>query len=174
MMTLTRQAGKQQGWRLPFSTLMGSVLPQKAWILLPVGPLGALSEVQVVQGPELSQGSPACSPPQHTFSLDPASVETGRGRCPHEPSRAFASTVIGGLSSSGSGNPLGVSQGWSPCQLGVFAGGELYAGLTADFLGRDPGVFRSMGTRSALRTEVDQRLLNGNSFPLPLHFPQQG
>ncbi|NXY39097.1 SEM3E protein, partial [Pomatorhinus ruficollis] len=48
--------------------------------------------------------------------------------------------------------------------LGVFAGGELYAGLTADFLGRDPGVFRSMGTRSALRTEVDQRLLNDPKF----------
>ncbi|NXA05158.1 SEM3G protein, partial [Sapayoa aenigma] len=74
---------------------------------------------------------------EHTFSLDPASVETGRGRCPHEPSRAFASTIIGG---------------------------ELYAGLTADFLGRDPGVFRSMGTRSALRTEVDQRLLNDPKF----------
>ncbi|NXB83428.1 SEM3G protein, partial [Vidua chalybeata] len=83
------------------------------------------------------EGSPACSPPQHTFSLDPASVETGRGRCPHEPSRAFASTVIGG---------------------------ELYAGLTADFLGRDPGVFRSMGTRSTLRTEVDQRLLHDPKF----------
>ncbi|XP_032927796.1 semaphorin-3G [Catharus ustulatus] len=74
---------------------------------------------------------------EHTFSLDPASMETGRGRCPHEPSRAFASTVIGG---------------------------ELYAGLTADFLGRDAGVFRSMGTRSALRTEVDQRLLNDPKF----------
>ncbi|NXX77168.1 SEM3G protein, partial [Urocolius indicus] len=74
---------------------------------------------------------------EHAFSLDPASVETGRGRCPHEPSRAFASTVIGG---------------------------ELYAGLTADFLGRDPGIFRSRGTRSALRTEVDQRLLNDPKF----------
>lgn len=160
---------------------MGSVLPQKEWILLPDDPLGALSEVQVGQGPELApacpgtaRGSPACCPPQHTFSLDPASVESGRGRCPHEPSRAFASTIIGGLSSSGSGSLWGVGQGWFPCQLGVFAGGELYAGLTADFLGRDPGVFRSMGTRSALRTEVDQRLLNGNSFPLPLCSPQQG
>ncbi|NWQ82180.1 SEM3G protein, partial [Columbina picui] len=74
---------------------------------------------------------------EHTFSLEPASVEPGRGRCPLEPSRAFASTVIGG---------------------------ELYTGLTADFLGRDPGIFRSMGTRSALRTEVDQRLLNDPKF----------
>ncbi|KFP04888.1 Semaphorin-3G, partial [Calypte anna] len=74
---------------------------------------------------------------EHTFSLNPAYVETGRGRCPHEPSRAFTSTVIGG---------------------------ELYAGLTADFLGRDPGIFRSTGTRSALRTEVDQRLLHDPKF----------
>ncbi|NXJ01763.1 SEM3G protein, partial [Psophia crepitans] len=74
---------------------------------------------------------------QHAFSLDPHRVDTGRGRCPHEPSRAFASTVIGG---------------------------ELYAGLTADFLGRDPGIFRSTGTRAALRTEVDQRLLNDPKF----------
>uniref|UniRef100_A0A8C6JDT2 Uncharacterized protein n=1 Tax=Melopsittacus undulatus TaxID=13146 RepID=A0A8C6JDT2_MELUD len=64
-------------------------------------------------------------------------VEPGRGRCPHEPSGAFASTLIGG---------------------------ELYTGLTADFLGHDPGIFRSMGTRSALRTEVDQRLLNDPKF----------
>lgn len=56
----------------------------------------------------------------------------------------------------------------------VLPGGELYAGLTADFLGRDPGIFRSTGTRSALRTEVDQRLLNGNGSPLPLHPPWLG
>ncbi|XP_064012670.1 semaphorin-3G [Pogoniulus pusillus] len=74
---------------------------------------------------------------EHVFSLDPASVETGRGRCPHEPSQAFASTIIGG---------------------------ELYAGLSADFLGRDPGIFRSAGTRSALRTEVDQSLLSDPKF----------
>ncbi|XP_052534527.1 semaphorin-3G [Tympanuchus pallidicinctus] len=74
---------------------------------------------------------------QHAFNLDPGSMESGRGRCPHEPDRAFASTIIGG---------------------------ELYAGLTADFLGRDPGIFRSTGTRAALRTEVDQRLLNDPKF----------
>uniref|UniRef100_A0A803Y4B7 Semaphorin 3G n=1 Tax=Meleagris gallopavo TaxID=9103 RepID=A0A803Y4B7_MELGA len=74
---------------------------------------------------------------EHAFNLDPGSMESGRGRCPHEPDRAFASTIIGG---------------------------ELYAGLTADFLGRDPGIFRSTGTRAALRTEVDQRLLNDPKF----------
>ncbi|KFO57990.1 Semaphorin-3G, partial [Corvus brachyrhynchos] len=82
-------------------------------------------------------GSPGCCSPQHTFSLDPARVESGRGR------RFFF--VL---------SP-------APSSVGC---GELYAGLTADFLGRDPGVFRSMGTRSALRTEVDQRLLNDPKF----------
>uniref|UniRef100_A0A8C0EAB3 Semaphorin 3G n=1 Tax=Bubo bubo TaxID=30461 RepID=A0A8C0EAB3_BUBBB len=72
----------------------------------------------------------------HRGEVDPYHLPPSRG-CPHEPSRAFASTVIGG---------------------------ELYAGLTADFLGRDPGIFRSTGTRSALRTEVDQRLLNDPKF----------
>lgn len=50
-------------------------------------------------------------------------------------------------------------------------GGELYSGLSADFLGRDPGIFRSAGTRSALRTEVDQSLLSGTSSLLPLPTP---
>uniref|UniRef100_K7FWG3 Semaphorin 3G n=1 Tax=Pelodiscus sinensis TaxID=13735 RepID=K7FWG3_PELSI len=74
---------------------------------------------------------------EHVFSLDPMSVQSGRGKCPHEPSRAFAST---------------------------FTGGELYTGLTADFLGRDSVIFRSMGSRSSLRTEMDQRLLNDPKF----------
>uniref|UniRef100_A0A8B9P8W1 Semaphorin 3G n=1 Tax=Apteryx owenii TaxID=8824 RepID=A0A8B9P8W1_APTOW len=78
---------------------------------------------------------PLCAFVYHAFALEPAGAENGRGRCPHEPDRAFASAVVGG---------------------------ELYAGLTADFLGRDPVIFRSMGTRSALRTETDQRLLSGN------------
>lgn len=41
-------------------------------------------------------------------------------------------------------------------------GGELYTGLTADFLGRDSVIFRSMGGRSTMRTETDQKLLHGN------------
>ncbi|XP_077181982.1 semaphorin-3G [Paroedura picta] len=74
---------------------------------------------------------------EHVFSLDPTSIESGRGRCPHEPNRAFAST---------------------------FVGGDLYTGLTADFLGRDSVIFRTMGHRSSLRTEMDQRLLNAPKF----------
>ena len=43
-------------------------------------------------------------------------------------------------------------------------GGELYTGLTADFLGRDSVILRSMGGRSPMRTETDERLLHGNKF----------
>ncbi|XP_035238964.1 sema domain, immunoglobulin domain (Ig), short basic domain, secreted, (semaphorin) 3bl isoform X1 [Anguilla anguilla] len=74
---------------------------------------------------------------EHVFSMDPTNVENGRGKCPHDPSQPFASTFIGG---------------------------ELYTGLTADFLGRDAVVFRSLGSRSTMRTETDQRLLHDPKF----------
>lgn len=48
----------------------------------------------------LSQVTPLPLPslpfPQHVLHLEPGSVESGRGRCPHEPSRPFASTFVGG------------------------------------------------------------------------------
>lgn len=33
---------------------------------------------------------------EHVLHLDPSGIENGRGRCPHEPSRPFASTFVGG------------------------------------------------------------------------------
>ncbi|XP_064422494.1 semaphorin-3G-like [Latimeria chalumnae] len=74
---------------------------------------------------------------EHAFTMDLMNVENGRGKCPHDPNRPFASTFIGG---------------------------DLYTGLSADFLGRDPVIFRSMGARSAVRTETDQRLLHDPKF----------
>ncbi|XP_062397081.1 sema domain, immunoglobulin domain (Ig), short basic domain, secreted, (semaphorin) 3bl isoform X2 [Sardina pilchardus] len=74
---------------------------------------------------------------EHAFSLEHSSVENGRGRCPHDPKMPFAST---------------------------FTGGELYTGLTADFLGRDSVILRSMGSRSPMRTETDQPLLHEPKF----------
>ncbi|XP_012676174.2 sema domain, immunoglobulin domain (Ig), short basic domain, secreted, (semaphorin) 3bl [Clupea harengus] len=74
---------------------------------------------------------------EHAFSLEHSSVENGRGRCPHDPNMPFAST---------------------------FTGGELYTGLTADFLGRDSVILRSMGSRSPMRTETDQPLLHEPKF----------
>lgn len=49
-----------------------------------------------------------------------------------------------------------------PPLLCLLLGGELYTGLTADFLGRDSVIFRSMGGRTIMRTETDQKLLHGN------------
>ncbi|XP_045386002.1 semaphorin-3G isoform X1 [Lemur catta] len=81
---------------------------------------------------------------EHVLRLEPASVEGGRGRCPHEPSRPFAST---------------------------FVGGELYTGLTADFLGREPMIFRSGGPRPALRSDSDQSLLHEPRFVMAARIP---
>lgn len=49
------------------------------------------------------------------------------------------------------------------------SGGELYTGLTADFLGRDSVILRSLGHRSPMRTETDQKILHGNKHSPQLH-----
>ncbi|XP_027870616.1 sema domain, immunoglobulin domain (Ig), short basic domain, secreted, (semaphorin) 3bl [Xiphophorus couchianus] len=74
---------------------------------------------------------------EHVFTMNPLNVESGRGKVPHDPSFPFTST---------------------------FSGGELYTGLTADFLGRDSVIFRSMGGRTTMRTETDQKLLHDPRF----------
>uniref|UniRef100_A0A087XCI7 Sema domain, immunoglobulin domain (Ig), short basic domain, secreted, (semaphorin) 3bl n=1 Tax=Poecilia formosa TaxID=48698 RepID=A0A087XCI7_POEFO len=74
---------------------------------------------------------------EHVFTTNPLNVESGRGKVPHDPSFPFTST---------------------------FSGGELYTGLTADFLGRDSVIFRSMGGRTTMRTETDQKLLHDPRF----------
>ncbi|XP_043102735.1 sema domain, immunoglobulin domain (Ig), short basic domain, secreted, (semaphorin) 3bl [Puntigrus tetrazona] len=74
---------------------------------------------------------------EHVFSLDNTTVQNGRGKCPHDPKLPFAST---------------------------FTGGELYTGLTADFLGRDSLIFRGLGARSPMRTETDQKILHEPRF----------
>uniref|UniRef100_A0A3P8V2J2 Sema domain, immunoglobulin domain (Ig), short basic domain, secreted, (semaphorin) 3bl n=1 Tax=Cynoglossus semilaevis TaxID=244447 RepID=A0A3P8V2J2_CYNSE len=74
---------------------------------------------------------------EHVFTMDPMSVENGRGKVPHDPSVPFASTFIGG---------------------------ELYTGLTADFLGRDSVILRSMGGRATIKTETDEKLLHDPKF----------
>ncbi|XP_004864455.1 semaphorin-3G [Heterocephalus glaber] len=81
---------------------------------------------------------------EHVLYLEPHTVESGRGRCPHEPSRTFAST---------------------------FVGGELYTGLTADFLGREAMIFRSGAPRPALRSDSDQSLLHDPRFVMAARIP---
>ncbi|XP_055269954.1 semaphorin-3G isoform X1 [Moschus berezovskii] len=81
---------------------------------------------------------------EHVLHLEPRSMESGRGRCPHEPSRPFASTSVGG---------------------------ELYTGLNADFLGHEAMIFRTGGPRPALRSDSDQNLLHDPRFVLAAWIP---
>ncbi|XP_006876085.1 PREDICTED: semaphorin-3G [Chrysochloris asiatica] len=81
---------------------------------------------------------------EHVLHLEPGTLQGGRGRCPHEPSRPFAST---------------------------FVGGELYTGLIADFLGREAMIFRSGGSRPALRSDSDQSLLHDPRFVAAARIP---
>uniref|UniRef100_A0A2K6TYB7 Semaphorin 3G n=1 Tax=Saimiri boliviensis boliviensis TaxID=39432 RepID=A0A2K6TYB7_SAIBB len=73
---------------------------------------------------------------EHVLHLEPGSVESGRGRCPYDPNHPFAST---------------------------FVGREQYTGLTVDFLGQEPTIFRSGGPRPALSSNPDQSLLHGET-----------
>lgn len=68
---------------------------------------------------------------------------------------------------------LGPAMGPGPPPLTLphsHPGGELYTGLTADFLGREAMIFRSGGPRPALRSDSDQNLLHGE----PRVFQGQG
>ncbi|KAM9592760.1 semaphorin-3G [Trichechus inunguis] len=81
---------------------------------------------------------------EHVLHMEPSTLQGGRGRSPHEPSRPFAST---------------------------FVGGELYTGLTADFLGREAMIFRSGGSRPSLRSDSDQNLLHDPRFVAAARIP---
>ncbi|KAJ8265141.1 hypothetical protein COCON_G00142400 [Conger conger] len=58
--------------------------------------------------------------------LLPEQTECGKGKCPYDPHQKTATAVIDG---------------------------ELYAGISSDFLSRDSAVFRSLGPRHVIRTE---------------------
>ncbi|XP_029575938.1 semaphorin-3ab isoform X2 [Salmo trutta] len=53
-------------------------------------------------------------------------TECGKGKCPYDPHQRTASAIIGG---------------------------ELYAGISSDFMSRDSAFFRSLGSRHVIRTE---------------------
>ncbi|XP_028307956.1 sema domain, immunoglobulin domain (Ig), short basic domain, secreted, (semaphorin) 3H isoform X2 [Gouania willdenowi] len=58
--------------------------------------------------------------------LDYSQTECGKGKCPYDPLQKTASAVVDG---------------------------ELYAGITSDFMSRDSAFFRSLGSRHVIRTE---------------------
>jgi len=47
-----------------------------------------------------------------------------------------------------------------------FSDGQLYAGVYVDFMGTDSAIFRTLGTKTAMRTDqYNSRWLNGESPP---------
>uniref|UniRef100_A0A3B5L849 Uncharacterized protein n=1 Tax=Xiphophorus couchianus TaxID=32473 RepID=A0A3B5L849_9TELE len=60
------------------------------------------------------------------------------------------------------GQNLDSEKGW--LTLVELCKGNECSGLTADFLGRDSVIFRSMGGRTTMRTETDQKLLHDPRF----------
>ncbi|XP_051890245.1 semaphorin-3E-like [Pristis pectinata] len=71
------------------------------------------------------------------FKLESQQLGHGRNKCPYDPNKTCASTLVGG---------------------------QLYIGLYTDFFGEDPAIFRSLNSHSATRTEHDERLLNEPKF----------
>lgn len=59
-------------------------------------------------------------------TLSYGQTECGKGKCPYDPFQKTASAVVDG---------------------------ELYAGITSDFMSRDSAFFRSLGNRRVIRTE---------------------
>ncbi|KAG8002833.1 Semaphorin-3A, partial [Nibea albiflora] len=59
-------------------------------------------------------------------TLSYSQTECGKGKCPYDPFQKTASAVVDG---------------------------ELYAGITSDFMSRDSAFFRSLGSRRVIRTE---------------------
>uniref|UniRef100_A0AAY4BSF8 Uncharacterized protein n=1 Tax=Denticeps clupeoides TaxID=299321 RepID=A0AAY4BSF8_9TELE len=74
----------------------------------------------------------------NVFRMDASQVENGRGKSPYDPKLRTASLLVDG---------------------------ELYSGTSADFMGRDFAIFRTLGQHHPIRTEQhDSRWLNDPRF----------
>uniref|UniRef100_A0A4W4FBT2 Sema domain-containing protein n=1 Tax=Electrophorus electricus TaxID=8005 RepID=A0A4W4FBT2_ELEEL len=77
-------------------------------------------------------------PEDNIFRLESSHIENGRGKSPYDPKLLTASLLIDG---------------------------ELYSGTSADFMGRDFAIFRTLGKHHPIRTEQhDSRWLNDPRF----------
>uniref|UniRef100_A0A674N0I1 Semaphorin 3F n=1 Tax=Takifugu rubripes TaxID=31033 RepID=A0A674N0I1_TAKRU len=75
---------------------------------------------------------------QYIFHLEPGRVESGKGKCSYDPKLNSVSALING---------------------------ELYAGVYVDFMGTDSAIFRTLGTKTAMRTDqYNSRWLNDPTF----------
>nr|XP_014347170.1 PREDICTED: semaphorin-3F-like [Latimeria chalumnae] len=71
---------------------------------------------------------------EYLFRLVPGNLESGKGKCPYDPKQDNMAALIDG---------------------------NLYAGVHVDFMGMDAALFRTLGSRPAVRTEqYDSRWLN--------------
>uniref|UniRef100_A0AAR2LPS6 Sema domain, immunoglobulin domain (Ig), short basic domain, secreted, (semaphorin) 3Ga n=1 Tax=Pygocentrus nattereri TaxID=42514 RepID=A0AAR2LPS6_PYGNA len=74
----------------------------------------------------------------YLFRLVPGYLDSGKGKCSYDPNHEDVAALING---------------------------NLYAGVHLDFMGTDPAIFRTMGSRPAVRTEqYDSRWLNEPVF----------
>uniref|UniRef100_A0A673HNJ0 Semaphorin-3F-like n=1 Tax=Sinocyclocheilus rhinocerous TaxID=307959 RepID=A0A673HNJ0_9TELE len=74
----------------------------------------------------------------YTHILVPGYVDSGKGKCSYDPNQENVAALING---------------------------NLYAGVPVDFMSTDPGIFRTMGSRPAVRSEqYDSRWLNEPVF----------
>uniref|UniRef100_A0A3P8WA94 Semaphorin 3F n=1 Tax=Cynoglossus semilaevis TaxID=244447 RepID=A0A3P8WA94_CYNSE len=75
---------------------------------------------------------------EEIFNLEPGKVESGKGKCSYDPKLNSVSALING---------------------------ELYAGVYVDFMGTDSAIFRTLGTKTAMRTDqYNSRWLNDPTF----------
>uniref|UniRef100_A0A3Q3WPM0 Uncharacterized protein n=1 Tax=Mola mola TaxID=94237 RepID=A0A3Q3WPM0_MOLML len=75
---------------------------------------------------------------EEIFHLEPGKVESGKGKCSYDPKLSSISALING---------------------------ELYAGVYVDFMGTDSAIFRTLGTKTAMRTDqYNSRWLNDPTF----------
>ncbi|TRY66880.1 hypothetical protein DNTS_033044 [Danionella cerebrum] len=74
----------------------------------------------------------------YLFRLVPGYVDSGKGKCSYDPNQENVATLINE---------------------------NLYAGVAVDFMSTDPGIFRTMGSRPAIRSEqYDSKWLNEPVF----------
>uniref|UniRef100_A0A7N8X981 Sema domain, immunoglobulin domain (Ig), short basic domain, secreted, (semaphorin) 3Fb n=1 Tax=Mastacembelus armatus TaxID=205130 RepID=A0A7N8X981_9TELE len=77
-------------------------------------------------------------PQEEIFHLEPGKIESGKGKCAYDPKLNSVSALING---------------------------ELYAGVYVDFMGTDSAIFRTLGTKTAMRTDqYNSRWLNDPTF----------
>lgn len=107
-------------------------------------------------------------PPQdYLFRLVPGYVDSGKGKCSYDPKQENIATLISKIcfiykhriACCAVSQSLTVSL-FAYCLTST--DGNLYAGVHIDFMSTDAALFRTMGGRTAIRTEqYDSRWLNG-------------